>query len=477
MTALSDRYMRATDAFSWYVEEDPALRSTIVAVAWLDAQPDFEVLRHRLERATRLVPRFRQRPVEAPARFTTPRWVDEGFDLSLHLQRMEAPAPHTPETVLDFVRAESMTGFDRSRPLWRFTLVEHLAEERAALVMKVHHSLTDGVGGMQLALLLFEATKEPGTESMPDVGSPELLGALDLVRDGVVRELGQAVALCRGLLRSAVPGLARAARHPIGTAGELAETAASVLRTVQPVTETLSPVMTARSLDRRAGMLSVPLAALKAGAAEAGGSVNDGFVAAITGGLRRYHEHHGAAVNELRVTMPISLRKASDEVGGNRITLQRFTVPVGLRDPTKRIRAVGRRCREARLERSLSLTDSIASGLNLLPASVIGSMLKHVDFLASNVPGVPFPIFLAGAPVTGYFSFSPTIGSAINVTLISYAGTCCIGVNVDAAAVADVPLMMECLAEGFQEVLALAGDGAEVTDPIATGAFRSGPNA
>src|ERR1035437_7032450 len=115
MTERTELFMRETDAFSWYLENDPGLRATILAVAWLDARPDFDVLAARLERATRLAPRFRQHPVQPPGRLATPLWVDTDFDLSLHLRRIDSPRPHTPATVLDFARIEAMRGFDRSR--------------------------------------------------------------------------------------------------------------------------------------------------------------------------------------------------------------------------------------------------------------------------------------------------------------------------------------------------------------------------
>jgi len=205
-------------------------------------------------------------------------------------------------------------------------------------------------------------------------------------------------------------------------------------------------------------MLKVDLGDLKQAAASVGGTVNDAFVASVTGGLRRYHERHGASVGELRVTLPISIRKAEDPAAGNRITLERIEVPVGLADPAKRVRLTGLRCRSARDERALALTDAIAGTLNLLPSSVVGSMLKHIDFLASNVPGVNVPIYLVGVPVSGYFAFGPTTGSSVNVTLLSYCGTCCVGITVDTTAVRDHEVLVDCFREGFDEVLDLAGD-------------------
>jgi len=463
-----DLFMRDTDAFSWYLEKDPGLRSTIIAVTWLDRSPDFEALSARLDRATRLAPRFRQRPVDPPGRLANPRWTDTDFDLSLHLRRIDAPSPHTPDTVLDFARHEAMTGFDRSRPLWQFTLIEHLLGGGAAFVMKVHHSLTDGVGGMQLALLLFEATEDSraGEDgAMPETDAP-LLGTAELVRQSLAYDWHRVFETLRHGLSGVIPTARHMARNPVRATTEAVATARSVARFVAPVNDTLSPTMTDRSLDRRLAMLTVDLQDLKRAGKSVGGTLNDAFVAAVTGGLRLYHERHGAAVDELRITLPISIRKENDPPGGNRITLERFQVPVGLRDPAERMRRTGERCRAARDDRALPLSDAIAGTLNLLPSNVVGSMLKHVDFLASNVPGVTVPIFLAGAPVSGYFVFGPTTGSALNVTLLTYCGTCCVGFNADAAAAPDSDVLMECFRQGFEEVLAVAGDHLPVEVPL-----------
>ena len=64
-------------------------------------------------------------------------------------------------------------------------------------------------------------------------------------------------------------------------------------------------------------------------------------------------------------------------------------------------------------------------------------MLKHVDFVASDVPGFPFPVYLAGAALERYVAFGPTIGTAVNLTLLSYTGACCVGITIDNAAVPD----------------------------------------
>jgi diacylglycerol O-acyltransferase len=467
MAPDDEQFMRDTDALAWNMEQDPGLRSTIVAVAWMSAPPDGAVLAARLEQATRLAPKFRRRPVRTPAGLANPQWVDCDFDLSLHLRRFTAPLPRTDRTVLDFARLEAMTGFDTSRPLWSFTLIEDLEDGGAALVMKVHHSLTDGVGGMQLAMLVFETTADsaPVGDVPVPTGSPAPSG-VGLVSGALGHLAVRALGAARAGLTHAVPVARGALAHPVRSALDVVATASSLGRFVRPMSDTLSPIMTGRSLDRHLDLLQVDLSDLKRAGAAVGGTVNDTFVAAVTGGLRRYHEQHGTPVDELRVTMPISLRHEGDPEGGNRITLERFAVPVGESDPGARVRMTGWRCRAARYEEALPLSDAVAGLLNLLPSGVIGSMLKHVDVVASDVPGVAVPIYLAGAPVTRYFAFGPTTGAALNVTLVSYQGTCCVGCTIDTAAVPDPDKLMACLRDGFDEVLGLAGEHRRAWSPL-----------
>jgi hypothetical protein len=229
----------------------------------------------------------------------------------------------------------------------------------------------------------------------------------------------------------------------------------SVYRTVRPINHTASKLMTGRRLIRALRVHEVPLPELRDAAHVSGGSLNDAFLAGVTGGLRIYHHRHGVDVSDLCVTMPVSVREADDPAGGNRLTLMRFDVPAGVGDPAARIRATHERVSAVRGEPSLPYTQLIAGGLNLLPRWYIATILRHVDFLASDVPGIPVPVYLAGAAVRMQYPFGPTIGASVNVTLMTYVDTCAIGVNVDTGAIPDVDVFHECLVAGFDEVLAL----------------------
>jgi diacylglycerol O-acyltransferase len=452
--------MRASDAFTWYMERDPALRSTIVVIDWLDRAPDWNVLTERVDRISRLMPSLRQHVVESPFGLTVPRWTyDPDFDLSWHLRRITAPPPGTRDAVLELARRAAMTAFDRARPLWEVTLVEGMERGEAALIVKLHHSLSDGVGAMRMLAIVADLQREPADlGEMPPVPPHETADLLTLIAGTAGSVAGRTLGLASRGAGAAVPAWIRYTRDPIGYVCGAVGMARSVYRTAAPNRSTLSPVMRERATTRQLAMIEVSLDALKKSAKTVGGTVNDAYLAAIAGGLRTYHERHGAAVDSLRALMPINLRAGKDANWGNRITLQRLIVPVGEADPVARMRALHSVVGAAREEPSLSVTETIAQALNMLPVGYVGGILKHVDFVASNVPGAPVPVYLAGSKITGMFAFGPTIGASVNTTLMSYDGTCDIGINIDTAAVPDPGILLGCLRESFAEITAL-GDG------------------
>ncbi|MGV9861282.1 wax ester/triacylglycerol synthase domain-containing protein [Rhodococcus koreensis] len=463
MSAVRHRYMTQTDYMSWRMEQDPILRSTIVAVALLDRSPDWTRFVDMMSRGTQHIPIFRRKVVTDPMSPAPPRWVnDPDFDLSWHLRRFTVPALGGWAAVLDFARTVGMTAFDKDRPLWEFTVLSGLETGRAALVMKVHHSLTDGVGGMQIAREIVDFTREGTTRAEPaataqpqEVESWPLTGGLAWYRDTATK-------FARRASTAVTRHGAELARHPGETLRNTATVLGSISRFTRPVVTTLSPVMTKRSTRRRFAVLDVPVEALGRAASLGGGSINDAFLASVLRGMARYHRRHGVDIHELRLTLPISLRTAEDSLGGNRITLARFGLPTDIGDPAELIRSVHATVDVWRNEPAVALSPTIAGALNLLPASTLGNMLKHVDFVASNVVGSPVPLFIAGSEVLRYYAFSPTLGSAFNVTLMSYTSQCCVGIDADTDAVPDLDVLTACLADGFREVLALCPDAHDV---------------
>jgi diacylglycerol O-acyltransferase len=452
------QHLRQTDAFTMSLERDPLLRSTIVAVALFERPPDWDILVDRVDRATRLSPTFREKLTATPFGIAAPRWmVDPDFDLEFHLRRFDVPAPKTLDTVLTFARNAGMTAFDPARPMWEFTLLEGLTGGRAALVMKLHHALTDGIGGVQIAAHVVDLEPEPAELGpLPDEPVARRSRALDQLVDAIAFDLGHVVMAVRERTVALPRDVIRIVRDPAKAVGDAARTGLALARFVRPIGRTLSPVMTDRRLQWHFDTIDVSFADLKTAAKKADGTLNDAFVGGVTGGLRLYHERHGSSVEALRLAMPISIRREDDPEGGNRITLMRFEVPVGIEDPVERMREIDSRCAALREDPAIPWSNAVAGVLNLLPSSITGGMLKHVDFLASNVPGFGDTVYVGGAELSAFYAFGPTLGSAANITLMSYRDRCYIGVNTDVGAVPDSDLFMSCLREGFEEVLGLA---------------------
>ncbi len=449
-------FMSNSDAFTWAMESDPRLRSTVVTVILLDRSPDWDEVRHRFDVISRAVPMMRQRVVPSPPP-APPRWEHApDFDLDFHMRRVTAPAPGTIDTVLEMARVAAMEDFDQARPLWEATLVDGLENDCAAMVLKFHHALTDGVGGVQIGMILFdlsEVHEQHGpVAAPPEVPPPPWLSGYRDTAKYDARLVGNVLL---GTLKMAPKLVSQGILRPVDTVSSAVGLAASIYRTMRPVNRRGSPLMSERSLIRRLGVLEVPFGQLRVAAHQGGGALNDAFVASVAGGLRRYHEKHGVTVGELHLTMPMSVRQEGDEIGGNRITIMRFDVPVGVADPAERIRQIHDRTGRVRHEKSLPYTQSIAGALNMMPRWYIGSILRNVDFLCSDVPGIPVPVFLGGAHVLTQYGFGPTIGSAVNVTLLTYVDVCTLGIDVDTAAIPDYDVFFDCLVAGFDEVLAL----------------------
>ncbi len=466
MTVPDSPYMGASDAFSWHMERDPVLRPSIVVVVWLDRTPDWDALVARVDKISRLMPSLRQRVIDSPLPLVAPRWAyDPDFDLNWHVHRVGAPEPRTRDAVLQLAHWPAMDAFDRARPLWELTVVEGLGNGEAALICKLHHSLSDGVGGMRmLGVITGPRRRLSALGKMPPAQAGERIDQLSLVTDAAGMVTGQLTRLALRGAGAAVPALIRSARDPAGVARGAAAMARSVYRTAAPSSGAMSPLMRERATIRHLATMNASLDALKTAAKGVDGTVNDAFLAAVTGGLRRYHERHDVSVESLRAVVPINLRARDDTDWGNKITLQRLILPVGETDPDARMRTLHGVTETARREPSLPVTGAIAGTINMLPVGYVGGILKHVDFLASNVTGPPAPVYLARSKVTGVVAFGPTIGAALNITLVSYAGTCDIGINIDTAAVPDPDVMLACLQDGLAEITALGLSSASSAD-------------
>ncbi|WP_026912681.1 wax ester/triacylglycerol synthase domain-containing protein [Patulibacter minatonensis] len=447
------------EAMMWRADANPALRSAGVVVEILDHAPEWERLRAGHQWAVRRVRRMRQRILDDPTLVGQPAWVDTEVDLDVHVRRVRLPEGSTLDDALRVAGDLHEEGFDRTRPQWLSVLVEGLPDGRAMYLLKLHHAMADGTAIVQLLDLLHSSTRDPTVTA-------GLVGPLD----AAPRSSGAALAV-RHATRQATrtPGLAlRGGRAALGLAVRPRKGFTSARRYAQSLGRVLgapagtpSPAMRERSLGRALFPIDVPVKDLSAAGKRLGGSLNDAYLAGLGGGLRRYHAAIGVEVDEVPLGMPISLRTAEDESGGNRFAGARIALPVAEPDPAERVRRIREQVLAARGEPALDFTGATAPMMSRAPTALLtratASFTNGLDVQASNFRGLDREAFMAGAEVLAVYPMGPVPGSAFMATLISHRGTCCIGVAVDTAAVTDVELLRRSLREGFDEVLGTTG--------------------
>ncbi|HTK17786.1 MAG TPA: wax ester/triacylglycerol synthase domain-containing protein [Acidimicrobiia bacterium] len=455
--------MSDTEAIMWAVEKDPALRSDFCNLTILESLPTDERMRHTMARAVAAIPRLGQRVVGAPLRIVPPAFADDPMlDLSAHVRRVALPGGGSDRALLDLCGALAEQPLDRARPLWEFTLIEGLDGGRAALLQKIHHTITDGVGGLKLSLAFVDFEPDAAPPVPPrihdDHDGPHdtpLRVTRTAIADLAVRNARVASHLVRGTGRFLTQPSQLTAR--VADAARLARSLQRQVLTNEPAR---SDVMHARSLTRHFETHALSLPAFQTAAKALGGSVNDLYVAGLAGALGRYHEHLGSNVSELRLAMPISTRNRGDDAA-NRFVPARLVIPIQpVDDPQALFAEVQTRLGRAKGEAAIGVAENLAAVLTGLPTSFLVAMTRAqtrtTDFAATNLRGSPVPIYIAGTRVIASYPFGPRTGTALNATVLSYCDELHLGLNIDPAAITDVKAFMSDVDASFDAFLAFA---------------------
>lgn len=454
--------MSAFEAVMWNAEVDPRLRSTTTSVLMLDQAPDWDrfLVDHRW--LIDAVPRFRQRVVVPAFGLGNPTWVDDpDFVLDYHVRRLRVAEPGTERQLLDAVGILAMTPFDRARAPWEATLFEGLENGRAAYVLKLHHATSDGLGIIQLLSRVFTRDRHDVARPQPpahDPGRSSAVTAASLGAKVLTRRLVAWPATASGAASAVLRRAVELATKPESARATLSYLAsAKRMLGIKPVKG--SGLFRRRSLSWRLDTIEVALTQLKAASKAVEASVNDTFLSGLIGGFRRYHEEMGVAVREMPIGFPISLRTEGDAMGANKFAGSQYAAPVAEKDPVERIRHIQRFVRETRAEPALDVMIRLMPMVTRLPLAVVTKLtadFTHAqDAQISNIPGISHPVYLAGAEVTHFWPFAPVPGCGMMIAMISHNGRCCIGINSDRAAVTEPELLIECLREGLDEVLAM----------------------
>ena len=453
-----DRKMSEAEGLMWRLDKDPYLSSTFANLSVLDRSPDFDRLRRRMERASIAIPRLRQRVQSSPANLTPPLWVeDPDFDIDYHVRRIALPSPGSLRQLLDLATLVCNDPFDRTRPLWQFVVIEGLEDGRAVLVEKLHHSIADGEGSVQLSLQFFDFDRDaPEPEPLHWDAEAETSSMINL---DVWREmLAGPLKLPMALVKQVRDLIADPTQIPANGSATI-DTLRGVVGQLTDVEPARSPLWTTRSLRRRVEVLRAPFLATRDAARALGGTLNTALLCAAADAAGRYHRELGSPIDELRASMAISTRK-SDGEAPNAFSLARMLVPTGTMPVRDRFAAVHEATVAAADDSAGALVGAAASLATSLPTGLITRIARlqsqTIDFATSNVKGTPIPVYVAGAEIVANYPVGPLGGVAFNLTLLSHVGSLDMGLNIDAGAVSEPELLRESLHRAFDDLVIAA---------------------
>jgi WS/DGAT/MGAT family acyltransferase len=449
---------------SFLVQERRSSHMHVGAVLLFDGPPPaYEEFLEQVESRMHMVPRYRQRLAFPRFEMGRPLWVDDPtFNLEYHVRHTALPRPGSIEQLRSLVGRIYSQRLDRSKPLWETWLVQGLEDNAFALITKTHHSMIDGIAGVDLASVLFDLSPVP-KKVEPEPWTPRPLPSdAELIAEGVRDAIGAPV----GVARRAI-GAIRSPGRSVRQAREAAEGVGEVLwagLNAAPATPINVPI----GPHRRIEWVTAELADLKRVKNRLGGTVNDVVLAVVAGALRRWLRSRGVRTEglELRALVPVSIR-SEDEHGdlGNRIAAMRGPLPVYVDDPVERLRIVTEAMTGLK-DSKQALGAEVISGLEdfapptiLAQASRLNFSTRLFNLIVTNVPGPQFPLYLLGRELQQIvpLAFLPE-DHAMAVAIMSYNGTLDFGLLGDFDAMPDLDFMADAISDALAELLAAAGE-------------------
>ncbi len=406
------------------------------------------------------LPRYRQGAQLVPGGLGHPVWVDDpAFDLRAHVRRTaldrgrDQPAGHVSdqealERLVGRLMAEEL---DRRRPLWEMWLVTGLADDRWALVSKVHHCMVDGIAGTGLMTALLDEQPRPlgrqrttAGEWQPAPAPTATALALDAVAQMALRPARAASALAGEL------------RHPARVWRAMACSAAGLASLAERIARPAPHRATEGLIGRQRTWVvaRTELADLKAIRAALGGSVNDVVLAAVTAAFRCYLLDRGDAIasgDVMRALVPVSRRRPGDRTTNNQVALMIAELPIGCADPRERARSITAQMGALKRSHQSEAAGAAFDALTVLPAPIVATTIKTtmramhllpqhlLHTVVTNVPGPQLPLYAMGRQMLEYWPFVPVSeGLRIGVAVMSYDGHVAFGLTGDRDSVTDL---------------------------------------
>jgi WS/DGAT/MGAT family acyltransferase len=453
---------------SFLHQEGPVSHMHIGGLTLIEGPPPtMDEFLEQIRRRLHLVPRYRHKLAHTALDSGRPVWVDDpSFNLDYHVRHTALPAPGSWEQLQELTARIFSQQLDRSKPLWEMWLIEGLEEDRFALITKTHHSLIDGIAGVDLATVLFDLSPEPppisnsGRAWKPH-NEP---GAAQLVAAGVVGAVRTGLALAEG----AFDALAHPERA-LARAREAAEGVGEIIWAgLNPAPET--PLNVPIGPHRRFVAVKAELGDFKTVKNAFGGTVNDVVLAVVAGALRSFLISRGRRTEgvELRALVPVSVRTEDEHnVGGNRIVVMRGPLPVYISDPVNRLRFVSQAMAGLKESKQALGAEVISGAQNFAPPTILAQAsrlnfsTRLFNLIVTNVPGPQFPLYVLGREMLQAIpvAFLPQ-NHALAIAIMSYNGQLNFGLLGDFDALPDIDAIGENLAGELATLVSLAREHA-----------------
>jgi diacylglycerol O-acyltransferase len=453
--------LSSVDASFLAQEKDSAHMHVGAVMVFEGPPPSYEEFLEQVESRMHLVPRYRQKLAFPRFEMGRPMWVDDpSFNLEYHVRNSALPKPGTMDQLRQLAARIFSQRLDRSKPLWETWLVQGLEDNRFALISKTHHSMVDGVAGVDLASVLFDLSPVPNRlEPEPWAPHPEPSDA-ELVAEGVKSLVRRPFSLAGQALH--------AVQNPGGalhTARESTEAIGEVLWAgLNPAPDV--PLNVPIGPHRRIANVRATLDDFKTVKRVFGGTVNDAVLAVVAGAMRTWLRARGVRTEgmELRALVPMSIRSEEEMgAGGNRIAAMRGPLPVYVEDPVERLRVV-RESMAGVKESKQALGAEVIAGLQdfapptlLAQASRLNFSTRLFNLIVTNVPGPQFPLYLLGRELEELMpvAFLPE-NHALAVAIMSYNGTVDFALLGDYDAMPDIDFIGQAISESLAELVSEA---------------------
>lgn len=453
--------LSATDA-SFLVQERQGSHMHIGGLMVFEGpMPDIDVLKAHIRSRLHLVPRYRQRLVWAPLEAGRPFWADDPeFNLSYHVRDTALPAPGNDEQLELAVARIFSQRLDRAKPLWEMWLIDGLAGGRFGMILKTHHSVIDGIAGVDVGTVLL------GIEPTTEIDEPQPWRPGPFPTGGELLEIG---------LREASKAPGNLARRAINLAKGDGDARAELREFVGGATSAVAETMDAAprtplngpiTQHRRFRVVRSSLDDFKEIKTLLDTTLNDVVLTVTSDALGRWlrSRHYPTEGLKLRALVPVSTRpkarRGKDAHTGNELLAMRGSLPVEEMDTLKRLNYIKnsmdglKRNNQAVAADALTAVQNFAPPTILAQASRLNFSTRLFNLLVTNVPGPQMPLYLLDRPMVDVFPI-PFLAEnhTMALAVMSYNGRINFGILGDYDAVPDIQVIADGLSDSRDDLL------------------------